>query len=129
MTAFAGQFEQLCELGIHCGDCRSLEAGRPWRQAIALAWSGVPAGSDFPCPRGMPWGFQPRPALRARPRPHPRRRVDPPAPLPGIFDVFACYRCHQARACPNASVCCGGQITINVVAPCPQGKILLKPEV
>ena len=49
-------------------------------------------------------------AYRAR---LPRRPDFPP-------DAGAiCAVCADSRGCPNVSVCCGGQLTVNLVVPCP----------
>jgi len=48
-----------CKMGIHCGTCRDLEKGRPWREDIARHFGTD--GVDWPCPRGHAWGYAPEP--------------------------------------------------------------------
>jgi hypothetical protein len=33
-----------------------------------------------------------------------------------------CRACPDARGCPNVTVCCGGQVDVMIVAPCPKGR-------
>lgn len=33
-----------------------------------------------------------------------------------------CRACHDAKACPNVSVCCGGKLSVNIITSCPSGK-------
>ena len=48
-----------------------------------------------------------------RTRPKPLANIPPEA-------VGVCQNCHDSRACPNVSFCCGGKIVVNIVVPCPR---------
>ena len=29
-----------------------------------------------------------------------------------------CANCPDSRSCPNVTICCGGQVSVNIVVPC-----------
>lgn len=104
-----------CPLMAHCTTCRDLEGGRAWRQSLATAFELPPGAPDFQCPHDRPWGYVPTAEELAA--------ETKPKPLAG-FESF-CTACHDTKNCPNAKPCCGGQLNINIVVPCPQGKFSL----
>lgn len=87
----------------------------------------VPGGVvDWECPNGLKWHATSSViqeaiaagALTKRPSPPiVRKRISiPPNAL------LECNICSDQRGCPNVSVCCGGQISVNIQGPCPHGK-------
>ncbi len=47
-----------CGSGAHCGACRDLDGGRPWRESLRVAFKLPGDETDFECPRGLSWGFK-----------------------------------------------------------------------
>ncbi|RPI59045.1 MAG: hypothetical protein EHM48_09530 [Planctomycetaceae bacterium] len=139
-----------CRSGSHCIACRSRQEGVNFRAAIA-AYFAVPAdqtfqsstdltdqphaqpseqpSTDWDCPYGRPWEFDGNIQLI----PH-REQVLANLPfldVPTITKqqilkipagaIAACKSCGE-RICPNVTVCCGGQVSVNIIVPCPHGR-------
>jgi hypothetical protein len=54
-----------------------------------------------------------------------RLRGKPPLPDVPAEYVAMCHDCHEAKGCPNATVCCGGTITVAITQDCPHGHFSL----
>ena len=118
-----------CRSGSHCRACRNRTIGASFRTSIATYFS-LPS-ADWDCPHGRPWGLDNKPdslpfvadqatarrgstALASAPSPKPASTVPPNA-------EEICHTC-ASRACPNVTVCCGGQVNVIIMAPCPEGR-------
>jgi len=49
-------------------------------------------------------------------------KLEKPLDVDYYMAVNICKGCPQANSCPNVSICCGGQLTVNPVMPCPLGQ-------
>jgi len=115
-----------CRSGSHCRACRNRTIGASFRTSIATYFS-LPS-ADWDCPHGRPWGLDNRPdALpfvatqanaTAAATPAPARKPTSSVP-PNAEEI--CAEC-VSRTCPNVTVCCGGRVSITIVAPCPEGR-------
>jgi len=45
-----------CRSHAHCRTCRDREGGHRWREQIAAHFETD--GVDWPCPDGLPWGYE-----------------------------------------------------------------------
>ncbi|RPI63136.1 MAG: hypothetical protein EHM48_02940 [Planctomycetaceae bacterium] len=141
--SFFDSFE--CRSASHCIACRDLTGGADFRTSIAAYFDARIVSnnilqathpnqppSDSPvswsCPHGRPWKF----VGNAQPIPHhkqvhnaqpvlkvPTTPKQRPAILAGV--IAECQSCGE-RVCPNVTVCCGGQVSVNIITPCPQGR-------
>ena len=46
----------FCAKREHCVICRDKIGGAEWRKAMSKSFE-VDGGADFPCPFGVPWGY------------------------------------------------------------------------
>jgi hypothetical protein len=54
-----------CGTRAHCETCRD-PARAPWREELRKAWALPEDKTDFDCPHGKPWGWQPSPEDQER---------------------------------------------------------------
>jgi len=114
-----------CTSQAHCGTCRwQSEEGRKWRDSIARHYD-VPE-IDFECPHGKPWTKELKQAkikgAKAQRHKEAQQREDIPADA-----ISICQNCHEARSCPNTTVCCGGKLLVHIIVPCPHGYWTIQP--
>ena len=118
-----------CRSGSHCRSCRAQIVGANFRRAIA-AYFTLPS-IDWDCPHGRPWGLDNKPnalpfvANQASAVPSTTSATTAPARTPASSIPSnaeeICHAC-ASRTCPNVTVCCGGRVSITIIAPCPEGR-------
>jgi len=117
--------QNICSFQVHCTTCRDLDGGRAWRASLIRYCAAD--GVDFPCPQGKAWGeITPIPEhIRAAANRAALTPSTPPRPSATIeIPSDAVERCHhcETRTCPNVTACCGGRVSVHIVAPCPDGR-------
>ena len=113
--------------------------GRPWGWRPDSAEPSPPSGPGAPAVPGGQVGIDSR---RRTPAADLGRRSTRAAAVQGLPRSHAddsnpriltclahpdtrvpiCLSCPDSRACPNVTTCCGGQVSVNIVTPCPRGR-------
>lgn len=89
---------KLCKGGKYCHRCRQTS------ERARLA-----SFMEVDCPKALAIVDD---TITASQKPHTPAPVHPTTP---------CHKCPNNRSCGNVTVCCGGQVNVQIVIPCPRG--------